>query len=86
MVHKLIFRILYAMPLRRCECGGKAELRMLDGIKGRYCFIGCDRYACPRMVSKIYKHPIVAILKWNIKDWKYSKENNTYLKQMKGER
>ncbi len=96
MVHKLIYKLL-----RRCECGGKANLcRYIytPNEKANGWFVGCQRYTCDRMVTKIYRNPIVAIIKWNIKDWKFSKERfitngqlkmrileKLYFKKLKGE-
>ena len=77
----MVCKLAYRLPLRRCECGGKAELCRY----GDMWFIGCRRFTCNRMVSKIYKNPIRAIIKWNFKDWSFTKENNRYLKSIKGE-
>lgn len=72
----MVRKLIYKLPLRRCECGGKAELcrysTYIEEENGW--FVGCPRYACNRMVTKIYRNPIVAILKWNFKNWRYSKE------------
>lgn len=79
MVRKLINKI----PLRRCECGGKVELHpycLLGCAKNSGYFVSCERFACNRLVIKIYKNPLIAVIKWNLRDWKYSKENDRYLK------
>ena len=84
----MVCKLAYKLPLRRCECGGKAELcRYIwtPDEKQNGWYIGCPRFACNRMVTKIYKSPIVAIIKWNFKDWRYSKEKlitNSKVKMM----
>lgn len=78
----MVRKLAYKLPLRRCECGGKAELSAYVTIDNKHSgwFISCYRFTCNRMVTKIYKNPLIAVIKWNLKDWKYSKENNRYLK------
>ena len=81
----MVYKLIKKLPLRRCECGGAAELHpynTLSSIGGKCCgyFVSCYRFACDRLAIKIYKRPLIAIIKWNLKDWKYSKENNRYLK------
>lgn len=78
----MVCKLAFKLPLRRCECGGKARLNAYVTISGKHAgwFIGCDRYFCNRMATKIYKYPFIAVIKWNLKDWRYSKDNNRYLK------
>lgn len=78
MVRKLALKF----PLHKCECGGVAALHPYNTFGGKCCgyFVSCCRFACNRMATKIYKNPLIAVIKWNLKDWKYSKENNRYLK------
>lgn len=71
MVHKLV----YKLPLHRCECGGKAEL---CGC-GEMWFVGCDRFNCGRLVNMIFDKPLVAVLKWNLGNWRFTKQNKKLL-------
>lgn len=84
----MVYELISKLPLHRCECGGKVSLHPYVTIYNPHnttrkgYFVSCDRFACNRMVTKIYNNPLVAVIKWNIKDWKYSEENN---KNLKGE-
>lgn len=83
MVRKLVFKL----PLRRCECGGKPELCRYVWVpdeKQNGWYISCQRFICNRMVTKIYKSPLKTIIMWNLKDWKFSGRkyiSNAQLKQ-----
>ena len=73
----MVRKLVYMFPLRRCECGGKAELCRYIYVTNKDengWFIGCTNLCCTRMATKIYKYPIKAIVNWNLKDWKHSKD------------
>jgi hypothetical protein len=74
----MVCKLIYKLPLRRCECGGKCSLRrsQSDYYRNDMWFVECDRLTCPsycRRISKLYNSPLVAIIKWNLKNWRYSK-------------
>lgn len=81
----MVYKLIKMLPLRRCECGGKAELHPYVSIGGSYkgYFVSCYRFACNRLAVKIYKNPLAAVIRWNLRDWNYTRLNNRYLKGVK---
>lgn len=80
----MVCKLAYKLPLRRCECGGKPSLRCLPKgssyYNGDMWFVECDRIPCYKRVIKLYRSPLVTVIKWNLKNWRFTKETNKYLK------
>ena len=82
----MVRKLIHKFPLRRCECGGKAHMCCYDFPDGTLYFVSCQRFTCNRMQSHFYKRPFIAAFMWNVRNWKYSKQNKKIIDILKGDK